>query len=68
MFPFKGNPLMTKILSNDSLFPTAMLPSLTSLACFSFLQMWGVNTSLHIATASAALVFCSRQILGDPGN
>jgi hypothetical protein len=42
------------------------LPSLTSLACFTCLQMWGVNTSLHIATASAAFVFCSRRILGSP--
>ena len=40
-------------------FPVTL--AVTAIACLVTLQACGVNTGLHVATATIALVFCSRS-------
>lgn len=55
---------MTHVLfaSHVSLFRFSVMQSLTAIACLGCLYTFGVESCLHVATASATFVYCS---LGD---
>ncbi len=44
------------------LFRYSVLPSLTAIACLACMENFGLNSGLHIATASATFVFCSTGL------
>ena len=51
----------------SALFRFSVLQSLTAIACLGCLYTYGVESCLHVATASATFVFCSMGDLAKLG-